>query len=66
MPARPGGAGACRGCPRAWRDTAAALSNETINKLLVRLGQILDVAEERELIARNPMRVNSAGPARGW
>ena len=35
------------------------LSNETINKLLVRLGQILDVAEERELIARNPMRVNS-------
>jgi integrase len=35
------------------------LSNETINKLLVRLGQILDVAEERELIARNPMRVNT-------
>ncbi len=26
------------------------LSNETINELLVRLGQILDVAEERELI----------------
>lgn len=35
------------------------LSNETINKLLVRLWQILDVAEERELIARNPMRVNT-------
>jgi integrase len=35
------------------------LSNETINKLLTRLGQILDVAEERELIARNPMRVNT-------
>jgi integrase len=35
------------------------LSNETINKLLVRLGQILDAAEERELIARNPMRVNA-------
>ena len=35
------------------------LSNETINKLLVRLGQVLDAAEERELIARNPMRVNT-------
>ena len=35
------------------------LSNETINKLLVRLGQILDTAEERELIVRNPMRVNT-------
>lgn len=35
------------------------LSNETINKLLTRLGQILDVAEERELIVRNPLRVNA-------
>jgi integrase len=34
------------------------LSAGEINKTLVRLGQILDVAEERELIARNPLRVN--------
>jgi integrase len=34
------------------------LSAGEINKTLVRLGQILDVAEERELIGRNPMRVN--------
>jgi len=35
------------------------LSNETINKVLTRLGQILDVAAERELITRNVMRVNA-------
>lgn len=29
-----------------------------INKTLVRLGQVLDVAVERELIARNPLRIN--------
>lgn len=34
------------------------LGAETINKTLKLLGQILDVAEERELIVRNPMRVN--------
>lgn len=34
------------------------LSPGEINKTLVRLGQILDVAEERDLIARNPLRVN--------
>ncbi len=34
------------------------LSASSINKTLTRLGQILDVAEERELIARNPMSVN--------
>jgi integrase len=34
------------------------LGAETINKTLTRLGQILDVAEERGLIARNPLRVN--------
>jgi integrase len=34
------------------------LGHETINKTLTRLGQILDVAEERELIGRNPLRVN--------
>jgi len=33
-------------------------SNETINKTITRLAQILDVAEERELIPRNPVRVN--------
>jgi len=34
------------------------LSPSSINKTLTRLGQILDVADERELIARNPMSVN--------
>jgi integrase len=34
------------------------LGAESINKTLVLLGQVLDVAEERDLIARNPMRVN--------
>jgi integrase len=34
------------------------LSAGEVNKTLVRLGQILDVAEERELIPRNPLRVN--------
>jgi integrase len=34
------------------------LSATSINKTITRLGQILDVAEERELIARNPVRVN--------
>jgi len=43
---------------RAWKVREAALSASSINKTLTRLGQILDVAEERDLIARNPMRVN--------
>ena len=34
------------------------LSAGEINKTLVRLGQILDVAEERGLVDRNPLRVN--------
>lgn len=34
------------------------LGAEHINKTLTRLGQILDVAEERELIDRNPLRIN--------
>jgi len=34
------------------------LSATSINKTLTRLGQILDVADEYELIARNPVRVN--------
>ena len=34
------------------------LSNATINKTLTLLGTILDFAEERHLIDRNPMRVN--------
>jgi hypothetical protein len=37
---------------------AGRIGAESINKTLTLLGQILDVAEERELIARNPMRVN--------
>lgn len=38
------------------RDRGERLSNETINKTLVRLGQILEVAVEYELIGRNPAR----------
>jgi integrase len=36
----------------------AFLSAESINKTITRLGQVLEVALERELIARNPVRVN--------
>jgi integrase len=43
---------------RSQKVSAERLSATSINKTLTRLGQILDVAEERELIARNPMRVN--------
>jgi integrase len=35
------------------------LSAESINKTITRLGQILAVAEERDLIVRNPVRVNT-------
>jgi integrase len=35
------------------------LSPESINKTITRLGQILAVAEERDLIIRNPVRVNT-------
>ena len=35
------------------------LSAESINKTITRLGQILAVAEERDLIPRNPVRVNT-------
>lgn len=35
------------------------LSAESINKTITRLGQILAVAEERDLIARNPVRANT-------
>jgi integrase len=35
-----------------------ALAAESINKTITRLGQILEVALERELIVRNPVRVN--------
>ncbi len=36
-----------------------ALSAESVNKTITRLGQILAVAEERDLIPRNPVRVNT-------
>lgn len=35
-----------------------ALSAASINKTITRLGQVLEVAVERELIAQNPVRVN--------
>jgi integrase len=43
---------------RAEKVREQRLSASSINKTLTRLGQILDVADERELIARNPMSVN--------
>ena len=43
---------------RSAKVRAGRLSATPINKTLSRLGQTLDVAEERELITRNPMRVN--------
>jgi integrase len=36
----------------------ASLSAESINKTITRLGQILEVAVEYELVTRNPVRVN--------
>jgi integrase len=36
----------------------AVLAAESIKKTITRLGQILEIALERELIARNPVRVN--------
>jgi integrase len=35
-----------------------SLSSESINKTITRLGQLLEVAVEDDLIARNPVRVN--------
>jgi site-specific recombinase XerC len=43
---------------RAAKLRAGHLGATSINKTLSRLSQILDVAEERELIARNPIGVN--------
>jgi integrase len=43
---------------RATKVSEGVLSPSSINKTLTRLGQILDVADERELIVRNPMSVN--------
>lgn len=43
---------------RAHKVAQGRLSHSSINKTLTRLGQILDVADERELIERNPMSVN--------
>jgi integrase len=43
---------------RASKVRQSRLNATSINKTLTRLGQILDVAEERELIDRNPMSVN--------
>jgi integrase len=43
---------------REQKQREGRLSAGTINRTLTRLGQILDVAHERELIDRNPVRVN--------
>jgi integrase len=43
---------------RQYKVDDGALSAESINKTITRLGQILEVALERELIMRNPVRVN--------
>jgi integrase len=44
---------------REFKVREALLGPESINKTITRLGQILAVAEERDLIARNPVRVNT-------
>jgi hypothetical protein len=44
---------------RAFKVREQALSPESINKTITRLGQLLAVAEERDLIPRNPVRVNT-------
>lgn len=44
---------------RAFKVREQILSAESINKTITRLGQILAVAEERDLIPRNPVRVNT-------
>lgn len=43
---------------REWKVRQGRLGPTSINKTITRLGQVLDVAEERELITRNPVRVN--------
>ena len=47
---------------RDFKVREGALSAESINKTITRLGQILAVAEERDLITRNPVRVNTPQP----
>ena len=44
---------------REFKVRERVLSTESINKTITRLGQILAVAEERDLIIRNPVRVNT-------
>jgi len=44
---------------REFKVRKGVLSAESINKTITRLGQILAVAEERDLIPRNPVRVNT-------
>lgn len=42
---------------REFKLREGALAGESINKTITRLGQILDVALERDLILRNPVRI---------
>jgi len=44
---------------REFKVREQVLSTESINKTITRLGQILAVAEERDVIIRNPVRVNT-------
>ncbi len=44
---------------REFKVREGLLGAESINKTITRLGQILAVAEERDLITRNPVRVNT-------
>ena len=44
---------------REFKVREQVLSAESINKTITRLGQMLAVAEERDVIARNPVRVNT-------
>lgn len=47
---------------RAFKVREGKRSPESINKTITCLGQILAVAEERDLIPRNPVRVNTRKP----
>jgi hypothetical protein len=44
---------------RTFKVREGALSSESINKTITRLGQVLAVAAERDLVTRNPVRVNT-------
>ena len=51
---------------REFKVREGVLGAESINKTITRLGQVLAVAEERDLIQRNPVRVNTRNRKLKW